>query len=77
MNIYLWVDLILSYIMIDIYSIYKDFVSDVFQIYLKQYNIFRELQMNFHNFVSKIFKILIDELYIRGSEYDVWYSLQI
>ena len=77
MNIYLWVDLILSYIMKDRYSIYKDFVSDVFQIYLKQYNIFRELQMNFHNFVSKIFKILIDELYIRGSEYDVWYSLQI
>ena len=52
-------------------------MSDVFQIYLKQYNIFRELQMNFYNFVSKIFKILIDELYIRGSEYDVWYSLQI
>ena len=52
-------------------------MSDVFQIYLKQYNIFRELQMNFYNFVLKIFKILIYELHIRGSEYDVWYSLQI
>lgn len=33
--------------------------------------------MNFHNFILKIFKLLIDELYIRGGEYDVWYSLQI
>ena len=33
--------------------------------------------MGFHNFVLKIFKILIDELHIWGSEYDVWYSLQI
>ena len=33
--------------------------------------------MNFHNFVLKIFKLLMDELHIRGSEYDVWYPLQI
>ena len=32
--------------------------------------------MNFHDFVLKIFKLLIDELHIRGSEYDVLYSLQ-
>ena len=32
--------------------------------------------MNFHNFILKIFKILIDELYVKGSEYDVWHSLQ-
>lgn len=32
--------------------------------------------MNFHNFTLKIFKLLIDELHIRGSKYDVWYSLQ-
>ena len=33
--------------------------------------------MNFRNFILKIFKLLIDELHIRGGEYDVWYSLQI
>ena len=33
--------------------------------------------MNFHNFILKIFKLLIDELHIWGSECDVWYSLQI
>ena len=27
--------------------------------------------MNFHNFILKIFKLLIDELHIWGSEYDV------
>lgn len=32
--------------------------------------------MNFHNFILKIFKILMDGLYIMGSEYDVLYSLQ-
>ena len=32
--------------------------------------------MNFHNFILKIFKLLMDELQIRGGEYDVWYSLQ-
>lgn len=32
--------------------------------------------MNFHNFILKIFKMLIDELHIRGSEYEVRYSLQ-
>ena len=33
--------------------------------------------MNFPDFILKIFKLLIDELHIRGIEYDVWYSLQI
>ena len=32
--------------------------------------------MNFNYFVLKIFKILIDELYIWGGEYDAWHSLQ-
>lgn len=32
--------------------------------------------MNFHNFILKIFKLLMGELQIRGGEYDVWHSLQ-
>ena len=33
--------------------------------------------MNFRNFILKTFKMLMDELHIRGGVYDVWYSLQI
>ena len=32
--------------------------------------------MNLNDFVLKIFKLLMDELQIRGGEYDVWHSLQ-